>query len=87
LKTRDFFKDPLTREEILEIAALVPVEQMFSWNSPSAKPYRARKGRLSEARMIDLMLKEPRLMRRPIFIKDGKVVIGFRKEDYGQLPG
>ena len=31
---------------------------------------------------IDLMLEQPNLIRRPIFIKGSKVVFGFDKEQY-----
>jgi Spx/MgsR family transcriptional regulator len=79
---RDFFKDPLAREEIMRIASLVSVSEMFSWNSPSSKPYRDRKGEMSDDELVTLMLNEPRLVRRPILIIGDRVLFGFRAREY-----
>lgn len=57
---------------------------MFSWRSPSAKPYRAKRGELSEDELIDLMLEEPRLIRRPILITGKKVLFGFDATEYAE---
>ena len=55
---------------------------MFSWNSPSAKPYKERRDSLTDDELIDLMLEEPRLIRRPILIIGDKVLFGFRAKEY-----
>jgi arsenate reductase-like glutaredoxin family protein len=34
---------------------------------------------------IDMMMKEPNLIRRPIMIKGSKVIFGFDKEQYAKL--
>lgn len=57
---------------------------MFSWRSPSAKPFRAQRGELSDDRLIDLMLEEPRLIRRPILITGKQVLFGFDAEEYAK---
>jgi arsenate reductase-like glutaredoxin family protein len=36
----------------------------------------------SKKEAIDLMMEQPNLIRRPIFIKGSKVVFGFDKEQY-----
>ncbi len=60
---------------------------MFSWRSPSAKPYRDGRGELSDDELIDLMLGEPRLIRRPILITGKKVLFGFDAEEYAKRLG
>ncbi len=55
---------------------------MFSWRSPSAKPYRDQRGQLSDDELIDLMLEEPRLIRRPILITGDEVLFGYKAEEY-----
>ena len=55
---------------------------MFSWKSPSAKQYAPRRGKISDDELIDLMLKEPRLIRRPILIVGDRVIFGFRAKEY-----
>ena len=66
---RDFFRDPLSREELQELASIVTMDELFSWRSPSAKQYRDNKDDLTESDLIDLMMEEPRLIRRPITIR------------------
>lgn len=81
---RDFFKDRLSREEIEAIAKLTTLDEMFSWRSPSAKLYRDRRGEISDDELIDLMLEEPRLIRRPILITGGEVLFGFDASEYAK---
>ena len=66
---RDFFKDPLSREELQELASIVTMDELFSWRSPSAKQYRENKDNLTNSDLLDLMMNEPRLIRRPITIR------------------
>ena len=63
------------------------VDEMFSWRSPSAKPYRDRRGELTEDELIDLMLEEPRLIRRPILITGKEVLFGFDADEYRKRLG
>lgn len=39
----------------------------------------------SKKEAIDLMMKQPNLIRRPILIKGSKVVFGFDKDKYGAM--
>lgn len=56
---------------------------MFSWNSPSAKRLKERRGNIPDEELIRLMAEEPRLIRRPMLLKDGKVIFGYRRGKYG----
>jgi len=69
LDQRDFFKDPLSREELQELASIVTMDELFSWRSPSAKQYRENKDKLTNSDLLDLMMNEPRLIRRPITVR------------------
>jgi arsenate reductase-like glutaredoxin family protein len=73
---RDTFASPLTRVELEGLAALVTVDRLFSWKSPAARDYAGQRGRLPDERLIELMLGEPRLIRRPILVRDDRFVIG-----------
>jgi arsenate reductase-like glutaredoxin family protein len=77
----------LTRDEIAEIAAMASVDEMFSWRSPSARQYRDQRGKLIDDQLIDLMLEEPRLIRRPILITGNKVLFGFDADEYKKRLG
>jgi arsenate reductase-like glutaredoxin family protein len=70
---RDFFKEPFTREEIKALLQGKSASDMFSYKSPSFKALGLDLAKLSDNDLINLMLKEPRLIRRPI-VKIGKNV-------------
>jgi len=52
---------------------------MFNFRSPSFKALGLQQDNLSEKELIDLMLKEPRLVRRPVVRIDDKVYFGADK--------
>jgi arsenate reductase-like glutaredoxin family protein len=63
---------------------VLTIDELFSWRSPSAKQYRDQRGELSESDLIDLMIGEPRLIRRPITIRTddpSRHVLGGKKAD------
>ena len=86
VQERDFFNDLLSREELKHLASVAGIDNLFSWRSPSAKPYRERRQSISEDELIDLMLQEPRLIRRPIIVAPGTApIIGFNADQYASL--
>ena len=83
---RDFFEEPLDRDELSQIVDAAGIDNVFSWRSPSAKPYRDRRDSLSVDELIDAMLGEPRLIRRPIVTAaDASPIVGFDKAAYAAL--
>jgi len=70
---RDFFKEPFSRAEIEKLLQGGKPSEMFNFRSPSFKKMELERDKLSDAKLIDLMLKEPRLIRRPV-VKLGKKV-------------
>ena len=86
VEEKDFFENALTREELTELSDSIGIENLFSWRSPSSKPYRDRKDTISRDELIDAMLQEPRLIRRPIVISPGsEPIVGFNKTAYARL--
>ena len=89
---RDYFKEPFTGEEIREMAALgraegppktgpsaplrTGIEQIFARRSPSLKQMGLAGQELSEDEIVGLMLKEPKLVRRPIMRVGGQLFVG-----------
>ncbi|MCI0863968.1 MAG: hypothetical protein J4N69_06995, partial [Chloroflexi bacterium] len=63
---RDFFKESLSETEIRELAAMVGTENIFARRSPSLKKLGLADKELSDDEMINLMLQEPKLVRRPL---------------------
>ena len=50
VEEKDFFENALTREELTELSDSIGIENLFSWRSPSSKPYRDRKDTISRDR-------------------------------------
>lgn len=73
---RDFFQDKFTEGELQELLGGRRVAEVFSWNSPSFKALGRPAESLSEEELVQLMLQEPRLIRRPLVVVNGQLVIG-----------
>ncbi len=86
-RRRDFFRDRFTREElvdVLERAGLTTSDVI----STRAKAYRERglaEQPLGDDELLDLMLEEPTLLRRPIAIGPGGSVVGFYRAGLERL--
>jgi arsenate reductase-like glutaredoxin family protein len=63
---RDFFKEPFNRDEIMELLQGKSASDMFNFRSPSFKKLGLDRDKLDDNELIDLMLQEPRLVRRPV---------------------
>lgn len=66
INDRDFFKNPFSPSEIIDLLQGKPASEMFNFRSPSFKQLGLDRNKLSNDELIDLMLKEPRLVRRPV---------------------
>ena len=73
---RDFFKDTLSESEIRDLASMVGTENIFARRSPSLKKIGLSDKELSDDEMINLMLQEPKLVRRPLFKVGNKLMVG-----------
>ena len=73
---RDYFKEPFSEVEILELTGIAGVEQIFARRSPSLKQMGFAGQELSEAEMVNLMLQEPKLVRRPLIRVGDQVFVG-----------
>ena len=77
MNERDIFAEPLSEDELADLARLASVERLFSWKSRSAREYRGLRGCAGEDELLRLMAREPRLIRRPIAVRGGRAVVGF----------
>lgn len=76
LEERDYFKEPLNEAEIREMAALAGIDQIFARRSPSLKQMGLAGQDLSEDEMVNLMLQEPKLVRRPMVRVEDRMFVG-----------
>ena len=78
----DINKEPPARD-FLE--RHVEAERFLDFVSTRSPVFRERPLPKSKKEAIDLMVKNPNLIRRPILVKGSKVVFGFNKEQYARL--
>jgi arsenate reductase-like glutaredoxin family protein len=78
----DINKEPPARE-FLE--RHVEAERFLDFVSTRSPVFKERPLPKSKKEAIDLMNKNPNLIRRPILVKGSKVVFGFNKEQYARL--
>jgi arsenate reductase-like glutaredoxin family protein len=84
---RDFFKNPFSRAEIGELLQGRPASERFNFRSPSFRKTGLKKEELEGDQLVEMMLKEPRLVRRPVVRVDGKVYFGADKTTLAALIG
>ena len=73
---RDFFQETFTDNEIRTLAIMVGTENIFARRSPSLKKMGLADKELSDDAMVNLMLQEPTLVRRPLLKVGGKLMVG-----------
>jgi len=73
INERDFFKVPFNRAEIEDLLQGKPASEMFNFRSPSFKGLALDREKIGNDQLVELMLKEPRLVRRPV-VRIGKEV-------------
>ena len=81
----DYLKDGLSEEEVKSIAAKLDmnVESFIRKNEADFKPFKTKE--LTEADYIRLLIDIPKLLERPIVIKDTKAIIGRPPENVKDL--
>jgi len=72
---RDFFKDKFTPEEIKALAGNRPVSDIFASRSPSIKKHGLDPATMSDKEMLEWMVKEPRLIKRPLVVVNGQLLV------------
>ena len=87
IRDRDFFKNPFNEPEIKDLLKGKSASEMFNVKSPSFKQLGKERDTLSDHELIDLMLKETRLVRRPVVRIDDKVYFGADKSVLENLIG
>ena len=80
LEERDFFADPFTEAEIRELIGERDPADYFSWNSPSFKKMTLKREDLTGDRLFEMMVEEPRLVRRPLVRFADELIVGTDKK-------
>lgn len=87
IRARDLFAEPLSWDEIKRLAALAGgLRHIISTRSPAYRRNALARADVTEPEMLRLMAAEPDLIRRPIVMVDGIVLVGFEGEDPDVVP-
>jgi arsenate reductase len=85
LESRDLDKERLTEVELEQLIGNRDYREFLNTRN---ELYRARKMKEhppSRAEVIQLMAREPNLIRRPVVIRGSQIVLGFDEEAYRKL--
>jgi arsenate reductase-like glutaredoxin family protein len=77
----DINKEPPSREFLEKH---IDAQQFLAFVSTRSPVWKERPLPKSKKEAIDLLMKNPHLIRRPILIRGSKVTFGFDKEAYGR---
>jgi len=81
---RDYFSQYVTREELLDLLGDRSPAEIFSFKSPTARALGIKPGSRSDDELLDLMVQEPRFLRRPLLKLDERLLIGFDPAEWKQ---
>ena len=80
VEERDINRDPPSRE-FLE--RHIDARRFLDFVSTRSPVFKTRPLPASKKEAIDLMMKQPNLIRRPILVRGSKAIFGFDKDKYG----
>ncbi|RXT14855.1 hypothetical protein EIZ39_01180 [Ammoniphilus sp. CFH 90114] len=80
-------KDTFTVEELQELTTKVPLGDILNKKGIVYKERRAELEGLSDQQLMEEMAKDPKLIRRPIIVKDGEVIVGYDEARYQKVLG
>ncbi|MCV6606597.1 MAG: arsenate reductase (glutaredoxin) [Campylobacterales bacterium] len=87
-ETFEYLKDSFTKEDLKEILKLLNVSdirEILRSKEEEYKELNIESPELSQDEILDLVVKTPKLVERPIIIKDGKAVIARPMENLTDL--
>ena len=85
LHEREYFRDPFTEDELRQVLGDRPASEIFSRRSPSFRKLGLDADALSDAEMLNLMLEEPRMIKRPIVRWGDNLIAGSGKSERGAI--
>lgn len=82
-KERNIFSKPLTKRELLQILRMTEngTEEIISTRSRAFKQLKVNLDDLSIDQLLDLVEKNPSLLRRPIIMDDRRLQVGYNEDE------
>ena len=80
---RNIFSEPLTKKELLKILRMTEngTEEIISTRSRTFQQLRINLDDLSIDQLLDLVEKNPSLLRRPIIMDDRRLQVGYNEDE------
>ena len=85
LESRDLDKQRLTEAELEELIGNRDYREFLNTRNELYRTRNMKDHPPSRAEAIQLMVKEPNLIRRPVVIRGSQIVLGFDEEAYRKL--
>jgi Spx/MgsR family transcriptional regulator len=83
----DLAKEPPSRELLERLIDESHLDDFINRRSPAFKERNLEGRTLTKKQVIDLMMEEPNLIRRPLVVAGRKAVFGFKPEELDELTG
>ncbi len=86
-EVREYFKQPVTREELDNLLSStgLTVSDILSTRSNPYKQGNLAEKNLNDDEILDMMTEEPRLIKRPILVSGDSAVVGFNESKIQDL--
>ena len=85
LESRDLDKQQLSEAELDQLIGKRDYKEFLNTRNELYRARRMKERPPSRAEAIKLMAKEPNLIRRPVVIRGGQMVLGYDEEAYKKL--
>lgn len=85
LESRDLDKQRLTSEELDKLIGNRDYELFLNPRNELYRKHRMKEHPPSRVEAIQLMAREPNLIRRPVVLRGGRIVLGLNEEAYKEL--
>ncbi len=82
---REYGKNPFTEKELRDIIGNDPIQLFLNTRTPLYREKNLKQKPPSKDEAIQLMLKDPNLLKRPVIIKGKKKLTGFNEAEVSQL--
>jgi len=82
---REYGKNPFTEKELREIIGDGLIEKFLNTRTPLYRERNMKQKPPTKDEAIKLMLKDPNLLKRPVFIKGKKKLTGFNEAEVKEL--
>lgn len=82
-KERNIFSEPLTKGELIQILRMTEngTEEIISTRSRAFQQLKVNLDNLSIDQLLDMVEKDPSLLRRPIIMDDRRLQVGYNEDE------